>query len=308
MRRILIVISLIMTINFVYSASAANTTRAGAPAATTAASSRPAGATAANNAPAAGAPAAVSPAIQPLRIPSDPSSLKKELYREVKLNTNYTLKLVNKINDNQIGDGDSFVVATYNPNGKLKSIACYDKKRKLSMYVLDNRLNMFFYYITFEYSDDLIKSYTLRDQSDQKFWKVAFEYNQAKSVTKSEVSKREITTGELKKVFHNEYKYYPGGKMFLYAVYDANSEVEEKTYYTGGGLKKRYERYEAGGKRLQYYIVHFYNGNNERKREVYSATDVLLEVVDVNSSRIASAVPADRPSAQPTTNVRATSR
>ena len=297
-RTFLILIFFIVTASIIYSATPANTTRAAAPAAG-ATTGRTNTTAAANTTATASRPAA------PLRIPADPSSLKKELYREVKLETDFTLKLVNKINENQIGDGDSFIVATYNAKGRLKSIACYNKERKLSLYVLNEKLNMFFYYITFEYSDDLVKSYTLRDQSDQKFWQVKFDYDASKSIVKSEILRREITTGELKKLFHNQYKYYSGKKMFLHTLYDANSDVEEKTYYTNSGLKKRYERYVTGGKRLQYYIVHFYNGNKETKREVYSATDVLLEVISLNESVASADTGTQNRPVGPSTNVRA---
>jgi hypothetical protein len=140
---------------------------------------------------------------------------------------------------------------------------------------------MFFYYLTFEYSDDLVKLISLRDPSDQKLWELRFEYDDRKNITKGEIWRRETVSGELKLLFYNDYKYYSQGKMFLHSVYNEKKELEEKTYYTPEGVKKRFERYRDGGNRVQYYVLHFYQNNNEVRREVYSASDVLLEIVEV---------------------------
>lgn len=228
-------------------------------------------------------------------IPSDPSSLKKEYYREIKLNTDLTVKLIGKINENQILDSSSFQVVTYKAPGKIQSIACYDRKKKLSLFVLDEPLNMFYYYITFEYQDVLVKSMTLRDQTDQKLWEIRFTYDDKKNIVKGEVWKRETVTGELKLLFFNEYQYYNQGKMFLHMIYNKLKELEEKTYYTPNGKKKRFERYRSGGKLLQYYIVFFYAGNNETKREVYSASNVLLQIIDMRQQNQVSTATVQQP-------------
>lgn len=214
-------------------------------------------------------------------IPSDPSSLKREYYRDLKLNTDMTVKLVGKLNENQILNSNSFLVVTYLAPKKIKSIAFYGKDKKLALYVLNKRLNMFFYYITFDYTDDLVNTMVLRDPSDQKFWKITFEYDNRKNITKSEIYRRETETGELKKVFVNKYKYYNQGKLFLHTRLNEEDRLEEKTYYTPGGKKKRYERYSVDGKKMQYYIVYFYQGNEEQRREVYSESDVLIEIIDM---------------------------
>ncbi len=222
----------------------------------------------------------------PKKIPADPSSLQRELYREIKLNTDYTLKFVNKLEQTKINEAASFVVVTYSAPEKIKSVAAYGRDKKLTLYVLDNTLNMFFYYVTYDIADGLVKSYILRDPSDQKLWQVKFEYDNGKNIVKNEIWKRETVTGELKLLFYNTYQYYNQGKMFLHSRYDKNKELEEKTYYTPEGAKKRYERYRGNGK-LQYYIVYFYQNGKETKREVYSESDVLLEIINTGPGQTA---------------------
>ncbi len=215
---------------------------------------------------------------KPKTIPSDPSSLKHNMYREIKLNTDFTLKFVNKLKTDKLEDAASFINVTYKDKDKIKSVAAYARDKKITLFVLDNKLNMFFYYITYEYSDDIVNSFILRDPTDQKLWQVKFEYDDKKNITKNEIWKRETVSGELKLLFYNTYQYYAQGKMFVHTRYDNNKEMEEKTYYTPQGLKKRYERYKGNGK-LQYYTVYFYQNGKEIRKEVYSASDVLLEII-----------------------------
>jgi len=252
---------------------------------------------------------------EPQNIPPDPNtSVPARFYREIKLNTDLTLELVKPLNQNEILNDRSFLVTNYQPdtgqqtqqpqtpqqgqtqppqqgqpqiqnqpNVKLQSIACYDKNKELSLYILDKPLNMYFYYITFEYKDDELKLITLRDITDQKLWEIRYFYSNTKKIVKSEVYKRETETGELFLVFFNQYRYYYNGKIFVHSLYNKRSELEERTYYMDNENKKRYERYMQGGKELQYFIIYSYDGITDFR--VYSPTNVLLKVVDKPASR-----------------------
>lgn len=231
------------------------------------------------------------PATQPERtvIPPDPSTMKREYFRSIDLNTDYTLKLVGKINENQILSSSSFLVATYQEQNKVKSVANYGNDKKLALYVVDKRINMFFYYLTYEFTDDLVKTVVFHDTNDQKLWEIRYEYDQRKNITKTEIWRREIETGEMKLLFYNEYQYYAQGKMFRHSIFNSRKELEERTYYTPEGVKKRFERYRDGGTQVQYYVIHFFQNNNEIRREVYSSSDVLLEIIDMNAGAQAGA-------------------